>query len=283
MLSTRATKVSLEVIDRFRNSLSVKGRSEQTVKAYSSDLRIFLQETSTKKDWTKYKVPMEEFEELGMNWLQANRHRVSPKTTNRRLTSLRALARWAGWGDPFAEYSPPTPAKGQPHPLPEGIAGVHRMIEATTNQKQKTLVALCGLMGLRIGEALSIRASDFNLEEMTLSVRGKGDKTRIVPVSEEAWEIMAMSVINSFTSEDAPIVGLKDRFARGVVTNLGTKAGLQRRVSSHDLRATFATAVYDKCLDQRVAQELLGHAQGSTTELYIGRTAKQMRDAVEGL
>lgn len=139
-------------------------------------------------------------------------------------------------------------------------------------------------MGLRVAEALSVRGYDFDLERMTLTVRGKGDKERIVPVNEPAWDALVMPVARSIMAGGVePVVGLKDRFARRVVTELGVKAGLQRHISSHDLRATFATAVYDKSLDQRVVQELLGHSSGQTTEVYIGRTANQMRAAVEGL
>lgn len=167
--------------------------------------------------------------------------------------------------------------------MPEGVSGVHRLIDAANHQNHKTLVALCGLVGLRVAEALSVRGNDFNLLEMSLTIRGKGDKTRIVPISESAWNVMALSVAHSRLEENQPIVGLKDRFARRVITELGVRAGLQRHISSHDLRATFATAVYDKCLDQRVVQELLGHSSGQTTEVYIGRSADQMRSAVEGL
>ena len=284
MLSTKATTVSLAAIGRFRNSLSARGRSDKTTKAYTSDLTIFLLETSPDAEkWETYECPMEEFEELAMNWLQANRRRLSPKTTNRRLTSLRAFARWAGWGDPLREYSAPTPAKGQAHPLPEGIEGVRRLIEVASNDRHKSLVALCGLAGLRIAEALEVRGQDFSTNSMTLQIRGKGDKTRFVPVSEELWNVIALPVMRSMLGDNEPIVGLKDRFARRLVTDLGVKAGLQRHISSHDLRATFATAVYDKSLDQRVVQELLGHSSGQTTEVYIGRSQSQMRSAVEGL
>jgi site-specific recombinase XerD len=151
------------------------------------------------------------------------------------------------------------------------------------SQNHKALVALCGLAGLRIAEALDVRGNDFDLNTMNLVVRGKGDKTRIVPISESAWEVVAISVCRSRLNDNHPVVGLKDRFARRVITDLGVRAGLQRHISSHDLRATFATAVFDKTLDQRVVQELLGHASGQTTEVYIGRSAEKMRSAVEGL
>jgi site-specific recombinase XerD len=116
---------------------------------------------------------------------------------------------------------------------------------------------------------------------MTLTVYGKGEKERIVPISNAAWEIIQIPVIRSFVGEDAPVVGLRDRYARAVITRLAVQAGLRRRVSSHDLRATFATAVYDKTLDQKLVQDLLGHSYGSTTEIYLGRSTHQLRDGVE--
>lgn len=181
----------------------------------------------------------------------------------------------------FSEYSAPTPAKGQPHPLPEGISGVRRLIAVTNNEKQKALVALCGLCGLRVAEALAVEPENFDLQFMRLLVRGKGDKMRVVPISPEAWEILSRPVTRAFVAGSrAPVVGLKDRFARRVITELGTRAGLQRHISSHDLRATFATEVYNNTLDIRLVQELLGHASSQTTELYTGVHQDKLREAV---
>jgi site-specific recombinase XerD len=228
-------------------------------------------------------ITADEFEECGMNWLTANRNKIQPKTTNRRLTSLRQFGKWAGWGYLFEDYSAPTPLAGQPHPLPEGIEGVKRMIEVCKDERHAALVALCGLCGLRIAEALAVKATDFDFHEMTLTIRGKGDKTRMVPVSSYAWSILQRPVARAYCVSDdaAPVVGLQDRFARALVTRLAERARLKRHVSSHDLRATFATEVYNKTLDQRLVQMLLGHASGTTTELYIGRTADQMKVGVE--
>src|SRR4249919_1458842 len=147
MQQVKATILSLDTIDSLRSTLYARGRSERTIKAYSTDLRMFLMDLETNQ------IPREEFEETGMNWLQANRKKVAAKTTGRRLTSLKAFGKWAGWGEMFTEYSAPTPAKGVPHPLPEGAAGVHRLIETTRNEKQKALLALCGLCGCRVAEA----------------------------------------------------------------------------------------------------------------------------------
>jgi site-specific recombinase XerD len=155
------------------------------------------------------------------------------------------------------------------------------MIAAARNPKQGSLVALCGLCGLRIAESLSVRPSHFNFTDLTLSVRGKGDVTRIIPVSDEAWEVLFPAVSQAFiTGDNPPIIDFKDRFARSLITKLGERAGLSRRVASHDLRATFATAVYNATLDQRLVQELLGHASGNTTEIYIEVALKSKKAAV---
>lgn len=157
------------------------------------------------------------------------------------------------------------------------------MIAQANNEHQRALVAACGLCGMRIAEALSIKASDFNTqtENITVLIRGKGDKQRRVPVSNLAWEYLKMPVFRSFCNGDTRVIPMQDRNARAIITRLASKAELVRRVASHDLRATFATAVYDKTLDQRLVQELLGHSSGAQTEIYIGRTVNQLRAGVE--
>lgn len=181
----------------------------------------------------------------------------------------------------FTEYSSPTVPKGIPHPLPEGIEGVYRLIEATPDENRKALIALCGLCGLRVAEALAVKPCDFDLNNMLLTVRGKGDKTRYIPISAKAWTVLQFPVTRAFCNGGLEVVGIKDRFARRVITSLGVKAGLRRSISSHDLRATFGTAVYDQTKDIRVVQELLGHASVTTTELYTGVTQAALRKAVE--
>lgn len=181
----------------------------------------------------------------------------------------------------LTDYSAPTPAKGVAHPLPEGMSGVERMLAVAKNERQQALVTLCGMCGCRVAEALAARPSDFDLQNMTLTIRGKGDKERIVPVSKKAWDILVSPVTRAFIENDREVVGLKDRFARRLITDMGERAGLKRRISSHDLRATFGTAVYDKTLDLRLTQELLGHASSQTTELYTGVTMDKMRGAVD--
>ena len=283
MPKQKVTTLTSAVIDDLRRALSARNKSIHTVKAYCSDLTVFLSEVD---GTTNPDVDIEELEELGMAWLTKHRKTLAPRTTARRLTSLREFAKWAGYPDMFADYNAPDGGDPVPHPLIEGMDGVRRMLAATDNEKQQCLIALCGMVGLRVAEALAVKPSDFifqGAEDMIrLRVFGKGQVTRIVPVSTEAFNFIVKRYMRS-VGTSMELVDLKDRFARRVITNLGERAKLSRRVASHDLRATFATAVYNKTKDQRLVQMLLGHRDGKTTEIYIGVSNERMREGVEGL
>lgn len=264
----------------FTEHLKAMGRSEQTIRAYRSDLNMFFTDTFAYSG-SPITLNPKSFEEAASAWLNNYRYTVAPKTTGRRLTTLRVFAKYCGIVNPLDGYSIPRTGPSIPHPIPEGITGVHRMISHGRNEEQKALVALCGLVGCRVSEALSVRPGDFNLDEMTLSIRGKGDRTRVVPVSESAWSVLCNPVARAILNGSSTVVSYHDRFARKTITNMGIASGLARRVASHDLRATFATAAYNQSNNLRVVQELLGHSSSQTTETYTQVRMDQMRKAAE--
>ena len=271
------TTLTVASIEQYLSSLTARGRSENTVRAYSTDLREFLAAMTSP-------ITKKNFDQKATLWLNENRTTWAPKTTGRRMTTLRSFARWVKWpAENLNEYRAPVPGRAMPHPIPEGIAGVIRMIETGKNERQRALVALCGLCGLRVSEALDVTPVCFDVPNRMLTVRGKGDKTRIITVSETAWNFIQPAVIDAVLAggPEMPIVHYEDRFARQAIQSMAQRAGLARTVSSHDLRATFATAVYDKTKDIRVTQELLGHSSSQTTEGYTGVTNDTMRGAVE--
>lgn len=275
-LFSEGTTVTPALIDRFHSSCIARGRSENTAKAYRSDLNQFLLAVGVDSPPT-----MEEFEDLAMSWLNTTRKGASPRTTGRRLTSLRAFGRWMGMSEPLRDYVAPTPAKSQPHPIPEGPAGVAKMIRVAKSSEERALVVLCGYAGCRVGEALTLTPRDIDLHDMTISIRGKGDKTRVVPLSNQAWSILSTRYVERAHLPNQPMILIQDRTARAAITRMARIAKLSRKVTSHDLRATFATAVYDKTRDLRVTQELLGHSNSSTTEVYTGISMDKMKKAVE--
>lgn len=273
MHSLKATTLSLESIEQYRNSCIGRGLSRNTVKAYTADLRLFLNATGMEI------LEMEEIENLGRYWLNLERETISPSTLNRRLVSLRSFAGFLGEKEFLADYVTPKPSRSIPHPIKEGKEGLLRMVDACRNHEQVALIGLGGFLGLRIGESRSVRPEHFNLDQMLLFVRGKGDKVRYVPISDEAFNIICPALVIA-TSESRNLVKYADRSARMAITTIGQRAGLSREVASHDLRATFATEAFAKCENIRIVQELLGHGSVSTTEIYTGIRDRELKDAV---
>lgn len=251
--------------------------ANNTVLAYTKDLKAFL--TSCDGHFTDT-----DFAEFATYWLSSSRKTLSSSTVSRHLSSLKVFARWAGLSEAeLTQYRPPTPMKANPHPIPEGISGVFKMINAADPYfpEHKVLIVLCGLLGLRISEALSIRASSIDPHTKNLVVRGKGDKTRKVPISDQAWEgWLYDAYVTSYVHDDRPFVNIGNRSARRTVTSLGRRAGLSRRIASHDLRATFATNLLRSGVNVRIIQELLGHSSIAVTQIYLGVTDDELRAAV---
>jgi site-specific recombinase XerD len=224
--------------------------------------------------------PVSEFERHAQKFLNTIRTEKAARTVERYLGTLRTFGKWAGIEGALEDYLPPKAAKPQPHPLPEGIEGVKAMLNVAHTQHHKNLVALTGLAGLRVNEAVTLPCRNVDLTERTVLVRGKGDRERVVPLSELVVRTLAPTLLNAHG--DALLVPLHERTARKVITRLSERAGLGRPAASHDMRATFATAAYEVSGNLRAVQELLGHADSRTTEIYTGITMQSMRAALPG-
>ena len=272
---SRVKTITLESIEQFHSSLSERGLAQNTMQAYRTDLRTFLESCDGH-------VSAADFKSCASYWLNQSRKTLSTSTTLRRLCSLRAFAKWAGFKDNLDDYRSPAKPPHKPHPIVEGMPGVIRMLDSAEDHEwqARALITLCGMCGLRIGEALTIRASSINTGNMMLTVRGKGDKTRRVAISAEAWAVLNEAYCRSLLRDDVPLVGIGYRVARRTVTALGRRARLMRRVASHDLRATFATDLMNKGVNLRIIQELLGHASLAVTAAYLGVTDTQLHEAV---
>lgn len=219
-------------------------------------------------------------ESQAATWLNHYRRIVAAKTTCRRLTSMRTLG--AAYGLKILErYNAPTPLAGDPHPLPNGAQDVLRMLEACDSDEQRKLVALTALCGCRISEARDVSPRDFDLQERRVKIWGKGAKERMVPLSDMAWDILFPFVVEGLLDHHEKLITMADRSARYCITMLGRRAGIDRHVSSHDMRATFATeAYYASGMDIRVVQILLGHSSVTQTQLYVQGSASRMNQAV---
>jgi integrase/recombinase XerD len=147
--------------------------------------------------------------------------------------------------------------------------------------------------GLRASEAVGLELADVDLEEGLLCARGKGSKERIVPIGRQA-----LSALRAYLRSGRPaLVGdavqprlfvnhrggqLTRQGLYKVVQGHARRAGLQERMSPHTLRHTFATHLLAGGCDLRSLQEMLGHADLATTQVYTHLSADRLKDAYFG-
>jgi integrase/recombinase XerD len=145
--------------------------------------------------------------------------------------------------------------------------------------RARAIIELLYSSGLRISELAAARLENFNAEERILRVTGKGNKTRVVPVGRKAAEALA-----SYLSLERPKLAKRGTTseiflsARGsrltttrvwqIVKQIAQRSGLQTNVYPHLLRHSFATHLLGNGADLRIIQEMLGHADISTTQVY---------------
>lgn len=157
------------------------------------------------------------------------------------------------------------------------------MIECSHTPDLKAIVALQGMCGLRVSEAIGIDPKDYDPVTKRLVVRGKGDKYRVVPVSDEAALYLAPVWLPARLDGGSRITHFSDSNLRRLITVTGRRAKLSQRVSSHNLRATFATSLYASCKDKKLVQDILGHSDGRTTDIYIEVAMSYMLEEVNKL
>ena len=269
-----ATTLNYASIETFQKFLLEKGKSHNTIRAYTTDVRSLLEFYNVDE------IRVEDLDSLAGIWLNETRADAAPKTTARRMASIRSFAKIVCGSLILDDYGVPRAKKQVPHPIPEGIPGVLRMCLTARTNDESALFAMQGLLGLRVSEALSVSASNVNLHDMILTVRGKGDKERDVPISPVAWKFMEQAYNFSLCS-GGKLVNLSDRGARLAVTSSGKRLEFTRNISSHDLRATLATDLLEKTNNIRLVQEVLGHSSVITTQLYTLVDLRKMRQGLE--
>ena len=184
-------------------------------------------------------------------------------------------------------------------------AEVKRLIDATAEEKNKIVQARDRAIleflfstGLRISELVGLKKDSVNLKRGEFTVRGKGDKLRLVFLSALATEALNKyldmrednskalfirhdekeSVEQQMKSFDKPIPGLTARSIQRIIKKYAKLAGITKKISPHTLRHSFATDLLANGADLRAVQEMLGHASISTTQIYTHLTNQRLRD-----
>jgi integrase/recombinase XerD len=265
-------------------------RAPRTVDAYRrdlADLAAFLA-----------KPPAEADEEDIERWLTDLRARgQAPSSVARRAAAARAFYRHLVLlgmreDNPAAEVELPRRRARLPRTL--SPAEVERLIDAANGTsprsfRDRALVELLYGAGLRVSEAVELDRGGVDLDNGVVRCVGKGDKERIVPLGREGVE-----ALRRYLARGRPYLDRRHRPALflnahgGALTRAGAflilrrlaeKAGLDpRRVHPHILRHSFATHLLEGGADLRSVQEMLGHADLGTTELYTHVSDKRRRD-----
>jgi integrase/recombinase XerD len=221
----------------------------------------------------------------------------SPATIHRKAACLRSFYRHlrregVRESDPTATVS--GPRRGRKLPKVLNRAEVQKLLEqprgtAPTALRDRALLELMYACGLRASEAIGIEVSDLDLELAILRARGKGSKERVVPVGSAAIQavriylergrptlvhggLVAHLFVN-FRGEPLTRQGLYK-----IVRRHAASAGLADRMSPHTLRHTFATHLLAGGCDLRSVQEMLGHADVATTQVYTHLSSERLKD-----
>jgi integrase/recombinase XerD len=290
-------------IEEFLVHLRVeRGLSAATLRAYRADLLDFAASRGATVEWdASADVAVRYLGMLGSPG-RGRRAPLRPTTLRRKAASLRGFYRFC-----YAEGLVATDVAArfdlprQPRLLPEvlTVEEVEGLLEARTDAspagiRDRALLELLYASGLRISEAVGLDRDDISLEDGLVRVVGKGDRERQVPVGEVAlgWLRRYMTEVRpawlALATPPLPHGGpvflsvRGERFDRRraweMLVATARSAGLQNGVSPHTLRHSFATHLLEGGADLRIVQELLGHANISTTQLYTHLTGERIKD-----
>jgi integrase/recombinase XerD len=276
-------------VDGFLGLLAAR-RAPRTVEAYRRDL----QGLTASLGHSPATATTEELE----LWIAGLRARgLAPSTVSRRIAAARTFFRHLVLlglreDNPAAELDLPRRTRKLPRTLSPGEA--ERLIEAAAGTTPRALrdgalVELLYGAGLRVSEAVTLDCAGIDLEERLVRCLGKGGKERIVPIGRRAAEALRL-----YLARGRPFLDTRRRpelflNARGgpltragaflIVRRLAEKAGLDpQRVHPHLLRHSFATHLLEGGADLRSVQEMLGHADLATTELYTHVSDRRRRE-----
>ena len=157
--------------------------------------------------------------------------------------------------------------------------------------RDKLILAVLYSTGIRVSELVSLVTKDIDFQERTIRIRGKGDKDRIVLFDNETKELIEKYM--SFMDDDADYLfvnhlnkPLTPRYVQVMIKKYATEAGIKKIVTPHILRHSFATHLLKNGVDIRVIQQLLGHSNLSTTQIYTSvdmETLKSVYDKAKVL
>ncbi len=159
-------------------------------------------------------------------------------------------------------------------------------IKELINLRNKVILALLYSSGLRVSELVTLQTDYIDLRERTIRIRGKGEKDRIV-LFDDKTKILIEEYIEKKPSEDEYLFvnrsrnHLTPRYIQIMIKTHAKKAGIKKKVTPHILRHSFATHLLKNGVDIRAIQQLLGHSNLSTTQIYTSVDMKTLKNVYD--
>lgn len=264
-----------EVSSEFLLFMKRKRYSENTIKTYRSFLSEFQDFLYPKTLLSCSLADVEKY----LNFLVVVK-KVAPSTQNQAVNSLQCyFENMLGWEKFTSSIERPIKEKKLPKILSE--KEVLRMIQTTDNLKHKLIICLLYSSGIGKSELLSLRKEDLSFDKNIIFVRGgKGKKDRVTVLSERLKILLTL-----YIKKYKPNYWLIEGSGRGrysatsvsrVIAASAARAQIERHITPHMLRHSFATHLLEQGLDLRYIQQLLGHSSSKTTEIYTHVSTKSL-------
>jgi len=258
----------------------IKGYSSNTITSYKNDIKQYLKYLSDKN------INYYETEEF-VKYLNKNKYAKS--SINRKIASINKFYEWCQERNYLKEtkYKKIKYIK-QEKKLPDILTSnyINKLLnslptENPKNLRDRTIIELLYSSGLRVSEITNLRINDIK-NNGSIKVLGKGNKTRILPMTNEAYKLIDSWITNSRSfyenekSSDYLFIGVRGSkiSAREVQRIVKSKLG----TFPHSIRHSFATHLLDGGADLRVVQEMLGHSDPSTTQIYTHVSKKKLKE-----
>lgn len=272
-----------------------KGLSKNSVEAYERDLQRLI----------KYMVEHEvdpmyaTLDDLQAFLFETSKSISSVRTQARLIAGIHSFYRFLLYHN-YIEQDPSelleTPKKEQRLPEVLSLEEIERMIaqidmSKAEGHRNRAIIEILYGSGLRVSELVNLRLSDIYIVEGYIRVCGKGNKQRLVPISQEAmtWFVYWLEDRHALDIKpEATDIVFLNRYGRQltramiftIVKRLAEQADIHKTISPHTLRHSFATHLLQNGADLRIIQQLLGHETIGTTEIYTHVEVQDLREAI---
>ena len=282
-------------IERFENYLStIKRASKNTVAAYIRDL---VKLENFMKEQGKTSIDEVSATNLTTYVLYLERQGLSTATISRSIASIRAffiymLRQGRIAQDPSEQLKPPKVEKRVPETLT--VEEVNLLLEQPSGNtakelRDKAMLELLYATGIRVSELISLKVQDVNLKMSYICCRD-GEKERIIPFEksagmalmnylETARHTMCRDTDYLFTNCQGAVM-TRQGFWK-IIKHYATMAGINKDITPHMIRHSFATHLVNNGADLKAVQEMLGHSDISTTQIYMKKNAVRLKEVYE--